>query len=258
MKSKNENQENTYYSKGDTGSDKSTTTIYADGRNFDRIIIGLALILFGSIVFIILIFLLFGYIRDRGIGSPLPTVAPTEMVLMIPTIATSSTRLQTPSVQNESSRTADPTYTPYPTHTPYPTNTLIPSITSAPIPQMDRFLACPSECNSDGANAITSFPEGVTELWVSWRYSNVPFGASYVRKWTNAGREWVRYQCKWPGTENGVENIRLWDVGGLHSGEWIVTVLIDGVIVLQESVFIEGNHTYWEPAGTIYSCYGSR
>lgn len=144
------------------------------------------------------------------------------------------------------------TNTPYPTYTPYPTNT------SPALPKADNFIACLTPCDSSGANIVSTFPEKSTELYVQWEYTNVPIGADYIRKWTMNDREWVRYECSWLGPQSGIENIKLWEVGGLHSGEWQVTIIIDDVIILQESIYIQGDWDYWDPAGYFDQCYGNR
>ena len=72
------------------------------------------------------------------------------------------------------------------------------------------------------------------------------------------GLEWVKYDCTWPGPESGVDELSLTEPGGLHSGVWEVTIIVDDVVILREQIMVEGTWTYWEPAGTFNSCYGKR
>jgi hypothetical protein len=72
------------------------------------------------------------------------------------------------------------------------------------------------------------------------------------------GREWIRYECEWPGPVNGNDEITLTEPGGLHSGTWQMKISIDGFVALSESFFIEGNWDYWDPVGLVEECYGKR
>jgi serine/threonine protein kinase len=143
---------------------------------------------------------------------------------------------------------------PMPSPTLKPTS--LPSATAEPAPRMYEFEVCLQPCN--GSNAIRSFPATTTKIYVRWKYSNIPANVKYVRVWTQSGREWVRYECNWPNASSGIEEITLTEPGGLHSGTWIIKVYIDGQLLLNESIFVEGNSTYWDPAGTFNSCYGKR
>jgi serine/threonine-protein kinase len=141
-----------------------------------------------------------------------------------------------------------------PTNTPRPTNT------PEPEPGMYGFLACEDECRSDGSNATRTFPGKIRKIYLRWDYENVPVGSEYMRIWEMPDMgEWARYECDWPGPENGVFEITLTDPQGLRSGEWIVTVLVDGRMLLQESLWIEGNYyEHWNPAGYFTACTGKR
>jgi hypothetical protein len=70
------------------------------------------------------------------------------------------------------------------------------------------------------------------------------------------GNEWVRYDCAWPGPEVGIDDISLLEPDGLHSGTWEVTISINGNVLLREQVVVEGNWSYWSPAGVFNTCYG--
>jgi serine/threonine protein kinase len=154
-------------------------------------------------------------------------------------VATQSPVDQTPSLVP----TAPPALPPTPTIEPSP-----------PVPTMSGFEICFEPCN--GRNAVSSIPERTTKVYARWNYDNIPAGATYVRYWTQAGREWIRYECIWPNPSSGEEEITLTEPKGLHSGEWIFQIYINGELLLKESFFVEGSWTYWDPAGTFYSCYG--
>ncbi|NIM95683.1 MAG: protein kinase [Anaerolineales bacterium] len=145
--------------------------------------------------------------------------------------------------------------------TPSPTITASPTVTTTPTPspRIYDFHACLDVCLESGANATRVFPEKQRKIFVQWRYENIPVGAHYVRKWTMDGREWVRYECPWPGPESGLEEkVTLTEPDGLHSGEWEISISIDGVVLLQEQIWIEGDWDYWYPAGYFDTCYGKR
>jgi len=127
-------------------------------------------------------------------------------------------------------------------------------ITSAP--RFFDFIACAQPCAADGSNATRTFPQRTTKLYARWYYENVPIGAHYVHMWKMNDREWVRYDCTWPGPEAGVAEISLSEPGGLHSGAWEVTILVNGNAVLREQPVVEGEWTLWTPAGTFNTCYG--
>lgn len=71
------------------------------------------------------------------------------------------------------------------------------------------------------------------------------------------GREWIKYDCIWTGNESGRDTLALTEPKGLHSGTWEVTISINGDVVLREQIFISGNWNYWDPAGTLHTCYGT-
>lgn len=127
-----------------------------------------------------------------------------------------------------------------------------------PAPRIFDFLACLQSCNPDGSNATRAVPERTTTIHARWNYENIPPGARYVRSWTMGGREWVKYDCIWPGPERGADSVTLTEPQGLHSGTWEVTIAVNGLVLLREQVVVEGNWTYWSPAGEFAACYGKR
>jgi len=131
----------------------------------------------------------------------------------------------------------------------------LPGANSTPIPspRVFDFAACPSPC--DGSNASTSFPEGTRAIHSRWSYANIPPGSHYVRAWTMDGLEWVRYDCPWQGPPAGMDAIELREPGGFHSGTWTITITVDGQVALDESLVVQGNNTYWDPAGAFETCY---
>lgn len=140
--------------------------------------------------------------------------------------------------------------------TPTEDMTLTPSIDGEP--STKNFYTCVGPCASDGSNHQTAFAERTEIVYFTFEYENFPVGASYTRWWTHNGVEWVRYQCAWPGPVSGVEQITLTDPYGLTSGTWEVIITIDGVIVLQESLVVQGTWSFWDPPGFFGACYGKR
>jgi hypothetical protein len=118
---------------------------------------------------------------------------------------------------------------------------------------MDNFAACLRPCSGD--NSRKSFPEGTERIFVTWEYSGVPIGAGYVRTWLVDGREWLTYECEWPGPEAGVFQIILRDSRGLSSGLWELRVEVNGELVLQEEIVIEGDWTRPAQAETRSTCW---
>ena len=154
-----------------------------------------------------------------------------------------------------------PTSTDRPTATrPSATNSLV--VTDTPFvptpkpssPEMYNFSACLQPCN--GANARRDFPGGTTRIYVEWDYRNIPYGADYQRVWTMDGKEWIRYSCTWTGNSDGHDAVELREPYGLHSGTWEMRIYINGKMLIKEQIYLSGNHTYWDPAGTLNKCYG--
>ncbi len=189
-----------------------------------------------------------------GIGIvTLFIVAITILVIVLSNGGTTST---SPSTQAPLPPTTYVQNTLLPPSTVQQLPTPLPLATTEPTLQMFGFEVCLQSCN--GNNAIRSFPENTKKIYVRWNYANIPANASYVRIWTQSGREWVRYECTWPNPSSGTESVTLTEPAGLHSGEWIVKVYINNQLLLNESIFVEGNSTYWDPAGSFNSCYGKK
>jgi serine/threonine protein kinase len=130
--------------------------------------------------------------------------------------------------------------------------------TNSPAPaRIHSFLSCAQPCTENGSNATRTFPAGAIRLYAQWKYENIPSGAHYVREWAMNGQTWIKYDCTWPGPASGIDEVTLKEPGGLHSGTWEVTIAVDGNVLLRERVMVEGNSTYWSPAGTFNSCYGN-
>ena len=80
-------------------------------------------------------------------------------------------------------------------------------------------------------------------------YEGMSKGLRYSRVWSMKGAEWVRYDCVWQGPERGTYYLKLWDVDGLRSGTWVVTIAIEGGGEFRGSVDIAGSYNFWDPAG---------
>jgi hypothetical protein len=170
----------------------------------------------------------------------------------VPVIAFVDTPSATPSPDDTVTVTAENTAT----RTPAATST--PTATATPGPVVNDFFFCLEPCLPNGSNAVTVAPQGITQIFVRWTYENFPVGVNYVRRWTNDGEEWVRYQCLWPGPTSGVDEVPLTEPEGLRSGVWQVSILLDDEIVAQEQLTITGSWTFWFPAGVFNTCYGRR
>lgn len=123
-----------------------------------------------------------------------------------------------------------------------------------PEPTVYNFATCPSPCLGDLSNRQSTFPEKTERLYLRFNYDWIPPGSDYVRLWKNGGQEWVRYQCKWDGPESGVFETDLREPAGFRSGEWTMEIYVNGQLVAQNSFTVQGNYTYWDPAGTINRC----
>jgi len=51
------------------------------------------------------------------------------------------------------------------------------------------------------------------------------------------------------GPRKWSENFRLFDTGGLRSGLWVMNIIIEGEVIAQAEVLVEGSYDYWAPAG---------
>lgn len=126
-------------------------------------------------------------------------------------------------------------------------------------PSASNFAVCLEPCAWDRSNARRTFDAGVEKLYITFDYANFPTGAHYQRIWRLLGQgEWVRYDCAWPGPESGITDVTLTEPAGLHDGTWEVSIVVDGVTVLQETIFLAGNWDAWYPSGTFDTCFGKR
>jgi hypothetical protein len=139
---------------------------------------------------------------------------------------------------------------------PEPTSPAFHDQTEQPGTRISDIAFCPQLCN--GSNAVSSLPEGTTRIYAQWSYSNVPVGASYVRTWSMNRQEWVRYSCAWPGPATGIDMVTLTEPGGLHSGTWELMISVNGNVVARQQIQVEGQGSYWSPAGSFDSCYGKK
>ena len=116
------------------------------------------------------------------------------------------------------------------------------------------FQACPEPC--DGSNTQATYPQKTQNIYLTWKYENIPVGAHYIRTWSLDGREWVRYDCIWNGQRNGVEIVNpLSEPRGLASGKWEMVIRVDDTELLRETITVEGKWDYWSPAGVFHTCY---
>ena len=126
-----------------------------------------------------------------------------------------------------------------------------------PLPRAGNFRACLEPCAANGVNAEWRFPEAARKIYVAYDYAGIPVGAHYQRIWRVIGRgEWVRYDCFWPGPVDGTVEVTLTEPNGLYSGEWEMSIVVDGIVILQKSFVIEGDWKFWDSAGVIPTCFG--
>ena len=114
------------------------------------------------------------------------------------------------------------------------------------------------QIRSKPPNHQTSFAAKTEIIYFRFEFDEFPVSAPYSRVWYKDGKEWVRYNCYWPGPESGVEEITLTDPLGLPSGTWNVVITINGVQVANENLTVEGSWNQWSPPGYFNSCYGKR
>ena len=179
--------------------------------------------------------------------------APTPTVTRTPTEAPDETAAAD-ETQSTGENQADTTATPRPTTG----NTGYPTAISLPNPDAGGFKTCLSECLPDGSNNQATFPEKTDTIYFSFEYEDFPVKAPYTRTWTKDGTLWAKYSCLWPGPEAGTEQITLTDPNGLASGLWTVVVTVNGEEVLNETLLIEGDYSYWSPPGYFNGCYGKK
>ncbi len=136
-----------------------------------------------------------------------------------------------------------------------PTATEVPLPTDTPGPSISNLRFCDIPCDQPGARQITSLPSGQSEVYLAWDYTGMQQGMPYTREWSNQGQRWAYYQCIWQGPESGTRYLELYDrVVGLRSGDWTITITIQGQQVANASILLIGNHTAWAPIGTAAKC----
>ena len=142
-----------------------------------------------------------------------------------------------------------------PSPTPFPPTPISP--TPVPAPRIYGFAACAEAEGCDGSNPLTAFPPKTSDLYVAWKFENIPMGAHFVRTWAvlEKNQVWVKYDCIWSDPPSGSKIMSLYDVNGLYSGTWEFTITVNDVVLLQERISIQGNQKHWAPAGTRYTCF---
>jgi len=118
-------------------------------------------------------------------------------------------------------------------------------------PRIWNFAACVNPCLEDISNAQDTFQENPEKIYFRFNYENFPTGVKVIRRWSMGGEEWVRYECVWDASSSGLFETVLWHSNGLKSGQWDFEVWVDGVLLLTESITIEGDFDFWEPLGLI-------
>lgn len=208
-------------------------------------------VLLGGAIFLCLALLAFGaYVVYPGLIG-VETAIPTPPVILVPNTPQTTAAAV---VDGTATATIGSRVTEAATETATATSTA----TAVPGAVVEDLFFCLEPCLPNGSNAVSVVSAGITQIYVRWSYENFPNGANYVRRWTNDGQEWVRYQCIWPGPSSGVDEVPLTEPAGLRSGVWEVSILLDDVVVAQEQLTVTGNWTFWSPAGVFNSCYGRR
>lgn len=133
-----------------------------------------------------------------------------------------------------------------------PKSTKTPQSVDKPARMYD-FSACIDTCN--GSNGQTTFPANMYTINISWKYSDIPSDAHYVRYWKHESKGlWMTYDCTWDRGTSGEIKTKLYDNGGLAAGKWTVTMQVNGSVVLQKSITIQGSEDYWDPWSPLYQC----
>ncbi len=148
--------------------------------------------------------------------------------------------------------------TPQPTEitstvTPAPTATTVPTQSTAP--RIYDFAACLQPCEE--SNGVVAFPSKTTNIYIALKYENIPAWAHVVRTWEvrEKNQVWATYDCTWSDPPSGIKHFSLYDVKGLTSGTWELTISVNGAVLLQQQIFVQGNWLYWAPAGTRSTCF---
>ncbi len=134
------------------------------------------------------------------------------------------------------------------------------TLTASPPPQprIYDFATCLTPCT--GFNALTTFPAKTTIIYLTWKYENIPQNALYVRDYAQEKEggggwlSWITYQCTWTKPPSGSYDVSLYDGTGLASGNWRITISVNGVVLLQKSIFFQGHWKNWNPQGVFQSC----
>lgn len=134
--------------------------------------------------------------------------------------------------------------------------------TATPGMSITNFQACLDPCT--GSNAIDTFPEKTTRIYLQWSYQNIPAHATYKRTVTLGSRVWATYttnwdECAFPSTSStapGIETHTFTEPDGIASGVWTISVEINGEVLLQKNLTVLGSWTYFAPAGTFVHCTG--
>jgi serine/threonine-protein kinase len=130
-----------------------------------------------------------------------------------------------------------------------PAATPIPAATPTLAPEFYGIRFCDRPCGPPGATGITTVAEGATSIDFAWSYRGMTPGMLYSRTWSVEGDEWLHYDCEWQGPSEGMMEATLREPNGLRSGPWTLTLRISGQSAVDATVFVEGNHNYWDPAG---------
>jgi hypothetical protein len=130
-----------------------------------------------------------------------------------------------------------------------PAATPIPAATPTLAPEFYGIRFCDRPCGPPGATGITTVAEGATSIDFAWSYRGMTPGMLYSRTWSVEGDEWLHYDCEWQGPSEGMMEATLREPNGLRSGPWTLTLRISGQSAVDATVFVEGNHDYWDPAG---------
>ena len=134
-----------------------------------------------------------------------------------------------------------------------PTATL--QLTSAPSPRIYDFAACLLPCN--GSNSLNIFPPKTTNIYLIWKYENIPSGAHVVRTWKIVEKDiiWIRYDCSWSGSSSGSVSRSLYDGNGLASGTWELTMSVNDVVLLKQQILIQGSWNNPDSNRTHFICF---
>jgi hypothetical protein len=140
--------------------------------------------------------------------------------------------------------------------------TAAPVDTATPGMALFNFQACLDPCT--GINAVDTFPEKTTRVYLQWQYQNIPAHAAYKRTVTLGSRVWATYStywddCAYPSASSpvaGVEAHTFSEPAGIASGIWTISVEINGEVLLQKNITVLGNWSAFDPAGNFDHCSG--